>query len=219
MGFKIKKYVHRKFSNRLLQKIESDRNFELRGIQFELSPGIFHPKYFNSSLIILDWVENNNIEGKKVLELGCGSGASALLAAKKGAESYAADISTLAIDNLQKNQELNKLKVQTFHSDLFKDIPQISFDYILINPPFYPKNPTSETDFAWYCGEGFSYFKNLFPELKRRWDQMECLISLSEDCNLEMIQKIAAESGFMLKEIAIKKSFWEKNYLYMVNQV
>jgi release factor glutamine methyltransferase len=219
MGLKIKKYVHRKFSNRLLKKIENDRIFKLRGLHFELSPGVFHPKYFNSSLILLDWIEANDLKGKKVLELGCGSGAGALLAAKRGAESYAADISALALENLKRNQEKNSLNVQTFQSDLFNQIPDVKFDYILVNPPFYPKNPTTEAEHAWYCGDDFDYFRNLFPQLKQQWLGMKCFMALSEDCNLEMIQAIAKESAYKLDQIAVKKSFWEKNFLYQLNQV
>lgn len=219
MGINIKKYIHQKFSKQLLKKIENDRKFELRGLNFELSPGIFHPKYFNSSLIILDWIESNDLIGKKVLELGCGSGAGALLAAKNGAQAFAADISSLAIEDLQANKERNELNVQIFQSDLFQSIPDIKFDYVLVNPPFYPKTPKTEAEHAWYCGDDFDYFKSFFPQLKEQWSGMKCFMALSEDCNLEMIQAIAKESGYRLDQIAVKKSFWEKNFLYQLNQI
>ena len=49
---------------------------------------------------------------------------------------------------------------------MFDKIEKVNFDYIVINPPYFPKNPKSEKEFAWFCGSDFEYFKKLFSQLK-----------------------------------------------------
>jgi len=48
---------------------------------------------------------------------------------------------------------------------LFDRIETKEFDYIIINPPYFPKNPNKEEEFAWFCGNDFQYFKKLFNQI------------------------------------------------------
>lgn len=214
MGLGLKKNIHRWLGKRLLRKIENDRVFELKGLQIEIDSGVFHPKYFNSSQLLLDWVESQDLKNKSLLELGCGSGVVAMLAARKGARVTASDISEKVIRNLRRNAEKNKLELTIIKSDLMDNIPELCFDFILINPPFYPKNPTDEDTYAWYCGENFDYFQKLFGQLKEKNFSGEVILSLSQDCDFESIKGIFSDFGFFYKKTQVKKSYWEKNYLF-----
>jgi hypothetical protein len=40
------------------------------------------------------------------------------------------------------------------------------FDIIVINPPYYKKDPGSYSDYAWNCGSNGEYFKKLFTQLR-----------------------------------------------------
>ena len=82
---------------------------------------------------------NNIPEGKKVLEIGCGSGLVSLCAAKKADSVLGVDINPAAVECSAKNAERNKVKNCTFKaSDLFSAV-QGRFDVILFNAPYLPK--------------------------------------------------------------------------------
>jgi predicted nicotinamide N-methyase len=79
------------------------------------------------------------VVGKRVLDLGAGSGLSALAPMKAGAAScLAADIDTLALVATRLNAEANGLVVTTTADDLLARPPQ-AFDVILVGDLFYER--------------------------------------------------------------------------------
>ena len=79
-----------------------------------------------------------NLKNKSFLELGCGSGIISLLASKRGAKVTASDINQTALDYLATNASKNELAVKTVFSDLFQNLENQTFDYIVVNPPYNP---------------------------------------------------------------------------------
>ncbi len=213
---KLKNIWFRLFSQRIVRKMENDRSYRYKDLTIEMEPGIFHPKYFDSSKMLLNWVETNDISGKSIIEVGCGSGIASLRAAQKGAKVWAIDIHPKAIDLLKRNAASNGVELFALESDLFTQVENIPFDFVLINPPFYPKNPRSNAEKAWFCGAGFEYFHDLFKQLKNRNITSGIFMTLSDDCDLERIQSIAKEHGYTFNLRQTKKSFFEKNYLFEV---
>ena len=216
MRKKLKNIWFRLFSNRIVKKMENDRSYRYKNLSIKLEPGVFHPKYFDSSQILLNWVETNDVSGKTIIEIGCGSGIASLRAAQIGANVWAIDISPKAISLLKKNAASNGVQLKAMESDLFSAIDDTQFDFILINPPFYPKNPRSDAEKAWFCGAGFEYFHALFDQLKQRKIAGGIFMTLSDDCDLERIQSIAKEHGYSLHLRRTKKSFFERNFLFEV---
>lgn len=202
----------------MLRKIENDRKYHYRELDIVMLPGVFHPKYFESSQLLLQWVEANDISGKSIIEVGCGSGITSLRAAQKGANVWAVDINPLAVSMLQQNANTNRVQLRVKESDLFSNVDESPFDFILINPPFYPKNPKTDGEKAWFCGEGFEYFHALFEQMKNRKIDTGILMTLSDDCDLEKIQTIAREHGYEFDLLQTRKSFFEKNFLFQVSQ-
>lgn len=213
---KIKAKLNRLFGNQLLKAIEADNSFTFEGITLTIPAGVFHPRYFSSSKLLMQLMLSEPVEGKLVLELGCGSGITSFIADKRGAKVTATDISQLAIDNLLENQKKNNTSFAGIQSDLFDRLPNEHFDYILINPPYYPRSPKSDKEHAWYCGEDFDYFRKLFAQLATRKIKSGVHMTLSNDCELEQIKGIAKAYGYEFRELVQDKNLSEINYLYEV---
>lgn len=218
MKKRIKSAIHYLFGNRLLKIIEADNTYTYNQITLTIPPGVFHPHYFTSSKLLTQFIENNHVKSKSILELGCGSAITSFVASKKGAYVTASDISHQVINNLVLNQKNNKTVFQSICSDLFDDIPLIHFDYILVNPPFYAKNPILEKEHAWYCGQDFEFFKKLFLQLNERGIKKCIYMTLSSDCELEKIKNIALEFKYSFYLIKTMKSISEENYLFEIRQ-
>jgi release factor glutamine methyltransferase len=203
----------------MVRKIENDRSYRYKSLNIEIEPEVFHPKYFDSSQMLLNWVETQEISGKTIIEVGCGSGITSLRAAQKGAKVWAVDINPKAITLLQKNAELNAVPLNVLESDLFEQVDNVFFDFVLINPPFYPKNPTSDAEKAWFCGSNFEYFEKLFTQLKDRNITSGIYMTLSDDCDLKRIQSIAKNYGYTFELREVKRRFFEKNFFFEVRSL
>lgn len=193
------------------------RTYRYNGLRFIVLPGIFAPHLTFSTKLLLQLLEGKQLEGKTLLELGCGSGIIAAYAASRGALVTASDINPLALENANLNAQRIQQPVKTVQSDLFTSLPNTPFDYIIINPPYYPKKPKNAAELAWFCGEDFDYFKRLFSQLARRESPRNTYLILSEDCNLSYIAKLAEADGLHLMLQHTYQNFWEKNYLYHIS--
>lgn len=197
--------------------LKRERSYHYQGITLHVSPGVFHPGLFFSTKFLLQYLSGLDLQGKTFLEPGAGTGLISFFAEKKGAVVTSSDLSNLAIENLQKNKSLLQSKNSIVKSDLFDEIPLQTFDFIVINPPYYPGNPSSESQLAWYCGSEFEYFEKLFSQLSGFIHPFsKIILVLSEDCDNMRISSIAAKNHFLLQERLRKKFWWEWNYIYEV---
>lgn len=82
--------------------------------------------------------------GKKVLDVGCGSGILSLAAREGGAaEVLAVDINPEAV------KEIKKKGIEAIESDLFSAIsPEEKFDLIVFNPPYLPYDAREDRESA-----------------------------------------------------------------------
>ena len=196
------------------------RIFEYQGIKITVLPEIFPPKYTVSTKILLKYINTLDLNGKSFLELGCGSGIISLLASKKGATVTATDINEIALKQLQVSSLENNLELSIVNSDLFDAIPEMDFDYIIINPPYYPRNPRNIAEQAWYCGEDFEYFQKLFEQLPTYLNSgVTAIMILSEDCEIDKIQAIAKSFSLNFNCFKIQKSFFEISYLFQIKRL
>ncbi len=70
-------------------------------------------------------------KNKKVLEIGCGSGAASCLFAKGGAKVVAVDITKEGVEMTRKNANFQNLKIKVLRADAKNlDFPNENFDYI-----------------------------------------------------------------------------------------
>jgi len=208
------------FLGPIVQKIHAGylkkpRRYSYKDISVWVEPGVFPPFLTLSTKILLEFVEPMPLNGKQFLELGCGCGIISILAAKKGAEVTAADINQTALDALARNSADNNVKLAIINSDLFQNLNAQKFDCIVINPPYYPKAPQTAAEQAWFCGENFDYFEKLFAQLTSSLnDGNHTYMILSEDCEIETIQSIAAKNGIGFETVLQKKVAAERNFIF-----
>jgi len=194
------------------------RLYTYEDIEVIVMPDVFPPHYTISTKILLDYIKPLDIKDKTLLELGCGSGIVALYAAKKEAIVTASDINNIALKALEKAAKKNSLELAILNSNLFNKLSQLSFDYIIINPPYYPKTPKNIKEQAWFCGENFEYFKSLFLQLSNRNDK-NILMILSQDCDIQKIKNIASLNHFQLDLELERTRFNEKNFIFKVSKI
>ncbi len=148
-----------------LWHIRREQVFRYGGLRLRVPPGVFHPGVFFSTPIFLSFLQKIDLQGKTVIDVGTGSGALALFAARRGARVTALDINPLAVATARDNARDNGLEVAVMESDLFDRVPAQAFDYVLINPPYYPRSPRDTAESAFFAGENLEYFEKLFRQL------------------------------------------------------
>lgn len=82
-----------------------------------------------------------NLQGKNVLEIGCGSGIISVEVARRGASIVAVDINPAAVRATRKAALDAHLTVVACEGDLFEPVNGEKFDYVLCNPPYLPDEP------------------------------------------------------------------------------
>lgn len=192
------------------------RTWSYDSLDILVMPGIFHPGWFVTSAMLLDKLECTDVEGKRLLEMGCGTGTLACVAALRGAKAHASDITPAACRNAELNAERNAVDVSIIQSDLFDQIEEEQkFDYIFVNPPFLPHYPEEEEDFAFCCGESYEYYMALFGRLKHHLTENgELVMALAKSCDIHRILEIADFEKVKYKRIGRKRKWGETNYLY-----
>src|SRR6476620_8158278 len=123
----------------LVKYLSKTRIYRYKDIRLSVAPEVFHPGFFSSTQLLLQYISKLPLQGKRFLEPGCGSGLISILAAKNGAMVTATDINPVAVEYLKKNSSQNKVDLEIIRSDLFNNIPEQQFDIIAINPPYYKK--------------------------------------------------------------------------------
>lgn len=202
-----------------LRYIRRERVFRYGQLQITVPPGVFHPGVFFSTPIFLRFLKTIDLQQKTVLDVGAGSGALALFAAQNGARVTALDIHPLAVETVRRNAAANNLSLQTCRSDLLDDLPAQTFDYVLINPPYYPRAPKNETEYAFFAGENLEYFDKLFRQLPAYLHpESRVWMILSEDCDLEKIQELAGLYRFRLSIVFEQKKWGERLIVFEANR-
>ena len=221
LNSKIKKFVNKILFQVLYPLsqlyLSKERHYRYQDIRIKVSPGVFHPGLFLSTKILLKHLEKIDLNNKTLLELGAGTGLISIFAAKQNAIVTATDITSAAITNIKENAENNGVDVKVIQSDLFDNIPVQSFDLIIINPPYFPKDPKDEKECAWFCGSNFQFFNKLFEQVDNYINtSTEVIMILSEDCEIEKIMRIANKNSFDFIEIDKQRVWGEWNYLFNI---
>jgi HemK-related putative methylase len=121
------------------------------GLQLVVLPDVFNPRLLRSGAFLVSQLRRPDLlpPGGRVLDLGSGSGAGGLAAARRGCRVVAVDINPSAIRCTRINALLNDLQVEVRQGDLFAPVADERFDVLLFNPPYYRGLPRDDLDRAW----------------------------------------------------------------------
>ncbi|MFD5134314.1 HemK2/MTQ2 family protein methyltransferase [Streptomyces olindensis] len=118
-------------------------------------PGVYTPQE-DTALLACALSEEPLRPGADVLDLGTGTGALAIAAARRDARVAAVDVSWRAVCTAWLNAWLAEVPVRIRRGDLFAPVRDQSFDLILTNPPYVPvpsaRRPPRGTARAWDAG-------------------------------------------------------------------
>ena len=215
----IKYIIHHTYRPFLVKFLQHDRSYTFEGIKVTVPAGIFHPGFYFSTKLLINYLKRLETQEKKILELGCGTGLISIWCAQKGAIVTASDINQKAVEITAVNAKANNVSLEVVCSDLFDHLPKDHFDLIIINPPYYPKNASNDAEKAWYCGNDFQYFQKLFFQIKPHIKKGTTVyMILSDDCELNTIFNMAAQEELLLKQVYQKRYLTEKNFIYQIVQ-
>ncbi|MDY6773765.1 MAG: HemK2/MTQ2 family protein methyltransferase [Candidatus Nanohaloarchaea archaeon] len=127
-----------------------------------MSKEVYRPR--KDSFLLKEVMEEQDLEGKEVLDMGTGSGILALSAAGRGAETTAVDVNPEALEVIEEKAEERGLEVRVLESDLFDGVED-EFDLIVFNPPYVPGSEEGlEGEEAWNGGEDGRKITDRFVE-------------------------------------------------------
>ncbi|MFT6322669.1 MAG: release factor glutamine methyltransferase [Halieaceae bacterium] len=193
------------------------RKYAFKDVYTIIQPGVFSPKHTVSTKVFLDYISTLPLQYKMVFELGCGSGIIALQCAKMEAHVTASDINQTALDSLKEVAEKQGLKIVTVYSNILDDFTASNFDYIFINPPFFPRKAANVTEKAWFCGEKFEFFEEMFSQLSLfNLDHTQVLMILSDACDMNRLNIIADKNHLCMKTVYSLQLTFEKDTIYRI---
>lgn len=108
--------------------------WEFMGLPFQVGPGTLIPR--PETELLCELALGEDIKGKRVLDLCCGSGCIGIsLNRLGGAEVTFSDISPAALAYARKNAQINGVTGTFLEGDLFAPVTG-QFDLITVNPPY-----------------------------------------------------------------------------------
>lgn len=116
--------------------------FDYNGLRYHTHSHVYAPH--DDTWLLVDAVRAlGNLEGTRVVEVGCGAGLGLLAAVRAGAQGVGTDRNLEALRLAQRNAELNGLGARSdfLQTDLLAGVNLEHVDHVLFNPPYLPTGP------------------------------------------------------------------------------
>lgn len=207
------------FSYHLILRRQSTRMTRAAGFQLVVRPTVFHPARFKTSQFFAAFIGGLNLAGKRVVDVGTGSGILALAAARAGAaEVTAIDVNPNAAAAAAENAAVNghnKCFTAVCGNLLSAIAPVPVFDVIISSPPSFPGAARDIADRAWHAGPDYCDILPLFDQARRRLrpgGRMYLLVS--SDSDLDLFGRLIVEAGFTARAVAERSIVIESLIIY-----
>jgi release factor glutamine methyltransferase len=189
------------------------------GFRLTVRPTVFHPRYFITSEFFASIIGQLDLSGKRVVDVGTGSGILALAAARAGAAKVTAvDINPIAALNAAENARANGLgkSIMAVCSNLLSALaPRAQFDVIISSPPSFPGEPRDLADRAWHAGPNYRDVASFFDQARARLvPGGRVYILLSSDSGLSLFSTLIARAQFQARVIAERLILIESLIIY-----
>lgn len=157
------------------------------------------------------------VKGKKVLDLGAGSGILSKSSEKAGASFItASDIDKKAIIHLK------SINLKSIHSNLFSNIKE-KFDVILFNPPYLPLDNREDSESRRITSGGKKGDEIILKFLKQSKKHLNkngiILLLLSSFTPQNRIISLLKKLRFSRKQISKKSLFFEALYIWKIKKI
>jgi len=124
---------------------------EVEGLRIRVPESVYPPEL--DTALMLRCLRSAQPAGKRVLDVGTGSGALAVAAALWGAsEVVATDVNPLCELAVQVNSQRYGVQVEFRLGDLFQPVRGERFELITFNPPYLAEEPRDLASAAWAGG-------------------------------------------------------------------
>jgi release factor glutamine methyltransferase len=207
------------FSYHFVLKRRSTWRTRAAGMRLFVRPTVFHPRYFISSERFADYIGKLDLRGKRVIDIGTGTGILAIAAARAGSESViATDINPNAALSVPENARVNGVgpRVTAVCMNLLSGFaPHPCFDVIISNPPKHAREPRDLADRGWHAGPNHRDTAALFDQAYARLKPDGQLYAMfSSDSDLDLIERLIERAGFRSRIAKRYSIFIESFILY-----
>src|SRR5438552_4446550 len=176
------------------------------GFRLTVRPTVFHPKFFISSEKFAEFIDTLDLTGKRVAEIGTGTGILALAAARAGAKLVVAtDINPNASLSANENARANGLsdRVTGICTNVMSALaPRPLFDVILSSPPKHAGEPKNLADRGWHAGPAYRDVIALFDQARERLKpDGRIYVMVSSDTDLDLFSSLIDRAGFIARKV------------------
>ncbi len=187
------------------------RTSRFGGLTLVAPPGVFHPGVFFSTRAMVDWLGRQPLAGLRVLDLGSGSGALGIAAARGGAHVTAVELNPLAQVATLDNAARNDVRVHLVAGDGLAALPpDARFDLLMSNPPWFEGEAEDAAALAFRAGTGLRFLHALFEQAPRHLAAEGRLITvLGASADFDAIAAIAARYGAWPESLERRRVGWE----------
>jgi release factor glutamine methyltransferase len=207
------------FSYHLVMRRQDTWRTRAAGMQLVVPPTVFHPRYFISSERFAEFIGGLALDGKRVVDIGTGTGILAIAAARAGAERViATDINPNASLSVPENARRNGAgdRITAVCMNLLSGFAPVAlFDVIIANPPKHAREPRDLADRGWHAGPNNRDIADLFEQAYARLTpEGKLYVMFSSDSDLDGIERLIARAGFRSRVVRRYSIFIESFVLY-----
>jgi release factor glutamine methyltransferase len=207
------------FSYHFILKRRTTRVTRAAGFRLIVRPTVFHPRYFITSEFFASFIDRLDLNGKRVADVGTGSGILALAAARAGAANVTGvDINPNAALTASENARANGLggRFTAVCSNLLSALaPSALFDVIISSPPSFPGEPRDIADRSWNAGPNYRDVAPLFDQARERLAPGgRFYLLVSSDSDLNLFSALIVRARFQARLAAERSIFVESLIIY-----